>query len=233
MIYAMSDIHGKYDKYIMMLERINFCKDDTLFILGDIVDRGEEPIKVIKDMMERPNVYPIMGNHDLMALKVLRKLAVEITESNYDNQVDSSVMHMLLDWIQEGGSTTLEKFRELGLEEREDILDYLEDFSHYETIDVGDRTFILVHAGLGNFRPGKKLSEYSSYELMMMRTNTDEKYFDDDTVYVVCGHTPTVYFSGKAEIYQKNNIICIDCGACFKNGRLACLCLDNMKEFYI
>lgn len=30
-----------------------------------------------------------------------------------------------------------------------------------------------------------------------------------------------------------NNNICIDCGACFPNGCLACLCLDTMREYYV
>ncbi len=233
MVYVTSDIHGKYDKYISMLELIHFSDEDTLFVLGDIVDRGEEPIKVLKDMMERPNVYPLMGNHDFMALNVLKKLAVEITEQNYAEQVDASVIHMLMDWMQEGGATTIEKFRELDFQERTDILDYIEEFSLYEVVDVGENTFILVHAGLGNFQKGKKLSEYSPYELLMMRTDPDKKYFDDDTIYVVSGHTPTEHFTGKAEIYKSSNNIHIDCGACFKGGRLACICLDTMEEFYV
>ncbi len=233
MIYAMSDIHGKYDKYISMLELIGFSDEDTLFVLGDVVDRGEEPIKVLKDMMGRPNVYPLMGNHDYMALNVLKKLAVNITEQNYAEQVDASVIHMLMDWVGEGGATTIEKFRELDFSERADILDYIEEFSFYEVVDVGENTFIMVHSGLGNFRKDKKLSEYSPYELLMMRSDPDEKHFDDDTIFVVSGHTPTKHFSGKFEIYKSNNNIHIDCGACFKDGRLACLCLDTMEEFYV
>ena len=29
MIYVMSDIHGKYDKYIQMLKQIHFSEKDT------------------------------------------------------------------------------------------------------------------------------------------------------------------------------------------------------------
>ena len=36
MIYAMSDLHGYYDKYTKMLEKITFSDDDTLYILGDV-----------------------------------------------------------------------------------------------------------------------------------------------------------------------------------------------------
>ena len=52
MIYAMSDLHGCYDKYIKMLEKINFSNDDTLYILGDIVDRGADGIKILQDIMQ-------------------------------------------------------------------------------------------------------------------------------------------------------------------------------------
>ena len=40
MIYAMSDIHGCYEKYRDMLETIKFAADDTLYVLGDV--RSEE-----------------------------------------------------------------------------------------------------------------------------------------------------------------------------------------------
>ena len=45
MIYVLGDIHGCYDKYEEMLKRIRFSDDDTLFVLGDVVDRGPEPVK--------------------------------------------------------------------------------------------------------------------------------------------------------------------------------------------
>ncbi len=40
MIYAMSDLHGCLEKYLKMLEKINFGAEDTMYVLGDIVDRG-------------------------------------------------------------------------------------------------------------------------------------------------------------------------------------------------
>ena len=100
-------------------------------------------------------------------------------------------------------------------------------------MDVGEKTFILVHAGLGNFRKDKKLSEYSPEELLLTREDPDKRFFDDENIYIVTGHTPTPLIHGKAEIYHSANNIYIDCGACFASGRLACLCLDTMQEFYI
>ena len=60
----------------------------------------------------------------------------------------------------------------------------------------------------------------------------ERQYFDDDSIYIVSGHTPTKLISGKWEIYHSHNNIVIDCGAAF-GGRLACLRLEDMAEFYV
>ncbi len=41
----MSDLHGNYKAYKDMLEKIEFSNADTLFILGDILDRGHIQLK--------------------------------------------------------------------------------------------------------------------------------------------------------------------------------------------
>ncbi len=97
MIYVISDIHGDHSRYLKMLELINFSDEDELYVLGDIVDRGSEPVKVLLDMMSRANVFPVMGNHDLLALDILKKLCVDIDEENFATQVDISVMNEVLD----------------------------------------------------------------------------------------------------------------------------------------
>ena len=45
MIYAMSDIHGCFDKYRAMLSEIQFKSTDTLYVLGDVIDRGPDGVK--------------------------------------------------------------------------------------------------------------------------------------------------------------------------------------------
>ena len=75
MIYVMSDIHGCYQTYLKMLEKIGLRESDTLYILGDVIDRGKDGIKVLMDMMMRPNVIPLLGNHEYMAAISLASLA--------------------------------------------------------------------------------------------------------------------------------------------------------------
>ena len=80
--YVMSDLHGEYDLYRQMLKKIRFSDRDTLNVIGDVVDRGEKPIEILQDMMMRPNVFPLIGNHEVMALSCLRFLSQEITEES-------------------------------------------------------------------------------------------------------------------------------------------------------
>lgn len=232
MIYVMSDIHGEYEKYIAMLKKIAFSDNDTLYVLGDVVDRGARPVDVLLDMMCRANVIPIIGNHELMAIELLRKLMVEITEENASTHIDGMLMGKLVHWQMNGADTTMRGFQKLPACEREYVLEYLEEFVPYELVEVGSRKFLLVHSGLGNFSRGKKIEEYTLEELAFIRPDYNRRYFDDDDLFIVGGHTPTPILGGKPEIYKKQNNICIDCGATF-GGKLACLCLDTMEEFYV
>ena len=151
MIYVMADIHGCYEEYIALLKKIDFSDDDELFVLGDVVDRGPEPIKVLQDMMMRPNVYPVLGNHDYMALKVLKKLCVVIEEDNVEDHLSADDLMDYMFWIQDGGKTTADKFQKLTMEEKEDILEYLQEFTLYEVIFSGNKRFVLAHADLHGY----------------------------------------------------------------------------------
>lgn len=60
MIYVCGDPHGHYEKYRAMLDAISFRSTYTLYVLGDMIDRGSEGCKILRDMMGRPNVLPIL-----------------------------------------------------------------------------------------------------------------------------------------------------------------------------
>lgn len=61
MNYVISDIHGYYNQFIELLELIQLNDDDTLYVLGDVVDRGPNPIKTLLKLMEMPNAVCIVG----------------------------------------------------------------------------------------------------------------------------------------------------------------------------
>lgn len=229
----MSDLHGNYKAYITMLEKINFKNTDMLYILGDILDRGPNPIKIILDLMNRPNVEIIAGNHCVMACECLAFLRQEITEESLE-KIDEEMIEKLLNWQQNGSVSTTDEFHKCDKKTQKEIVDFISDFEVYDEIEVEGKTFILVHAGLGNFAPDKELWEYELDELVWERADYERKYFEDK--YVITGHTPTMVIEQNQRpgyIYQGNNHIAIDCGCSFPGGRLGCLRLEDMKEFYV
>lgn len=230
--YVMGDIHGEYGAFVDLLEQIQLKETDTLYILGDILDRGSHPIKVLLKLMEMPNVICLVGNHELMALECLEFLMKEVTDVSID-EIDSKTLDNLVTWQYNGSKTTIDEFRSLSREMQQEVLYFIKEFSIYEEVSVNGKDYLLVHGGLGNYWPGKDIDEYSLKELIWDRAEYDITYFED--VYVVTGHTPTQEIIGNPRpgyIFQKNNHIAMDCGCNRPDGRLAALCLDTGEEFY-
>ena len=229
-VYCMSDIHGHLDEYLQMLERIRFCDADTLYVLGDVLDRGADGIRVLQDMMYRPNVIPLIGNHEYMALHCLRDLSLEVTEDSLAGW-DAERMRALLDWQSVGGDATIRAFRALSPDEREDVLLYLEEFSLYETLLVSGRKFILVHAGRSGFAPDRPLDTYTPYETLFDPPDYERVYFPG--IYLVTGHLPVFAIPGehpKDRVLIRNNHICLDLGMGF-GGTLGAVRLDDLETF--
>lgn len=230
--YVVSDIHGEYDKFIEILDKIRLKETDTLYVLGDVLDRGPHPIKTVLKLMEMPNAICIAGNHELMALECLEFLQKEITDASIE-ELDEKMLDNLVTWQYNGSKTTIDEFRALDREMQQNVIDYIREFLIYEELTVAENTFLLVHAGLDKFSPEKDIEEYSLHDLVWKRADYEKQYFED--IYVVTGHTPTQTIDGNPNpgfIYRKNNHIAVDCGACFSKGRLAAICLDTGKEFY-
>ena len=230
MIYAVSDLHGyPLEKFKMLLEKAEFSADDFLYILGDVIDRnGDGGVEMLLWIMEQENVELLLGNHEAMLLSCAFVFD-EITDNSIDSLTDEKLCFLDV-YVGNGGGVTLKHLKELPPETLADILDYLRNAPLYEAITVGENDFVLVHAGLGNFNPTKKLSEYTDDELIWTRPNIDDNYFDD--IITVFGHTPTLYygkeFDGKT--IKTKTWIDIDVGA--SGGREpALLRLEDFKEF--
>lgn len=67
--YAISDIHGMYGSYMDVIGGLE--EKDTLYVIGDVVDRGKNGISILQDMMKRKNVKFILGNHEWQMIQVL------------------------------------------------------------------------------------------------------------------------------------------------------------------
>ncbi len=231
--YVMSDLHGNYKSYKTMFEKINFQDQDMMYILGDVLDRGPNPIQIILDLMQRPNVELIAGNHCVMACECLEFLMKKITMENI-SLLNEEMLGKLLDWYANGAASTTKEFHQCDEATQKEIIEFISDLEVYEALEVGGRSFILVHAGLGNFSPDRPLWDYELNELVWQRPDYNTKYFENQ--YVITGHTPTMLIEENPRpgyIYQANNHIAIDCGCSYPGGRLGCLRLEDMQAFYV
>lgn len=201
--YVVSDIHGEYELFIRLLEEIHLKETDTLYVLGDILDRGPHPIQIILKLMEMPNVVCLTGNHELMALECLEFLMQEITEISIE-KVDEKMLENLVTWQYNGSKSTIDEFRTLSREMQYEVIDFIKDFMIYEELTVNGKNYLLVHGGLGNYYPGKDMEEYSLKELIWDRAEYDIQYFED--TYVVTGHTPTLLYEEIKELGEPDSV---------------------------
>ena len=229
MTYAVSDIHGCLEKYKNLLIEIDLKPDDTLYVLGDVVDRGYDGMKIFVDMMKRKNVIFIRGNHDESAWLILSKVLGPNGELILPKAADA-----LIAWVEDGGAPTMKQFYlELTEEERKNVLNYIEKGLNYILLTVNGKKYLLAHSipEIEDFEDRGGMEGLDGMDFTFNETDYDVCY--DENVIMVSGHTPThlIDRKSKGKIWKGNNHIAIDCGAVFGNP-LGCICLDTGEEFY-
>ena len=152
-----------------MLEEINIRKSDTIFCIGDYIDRGPDSkgvIDLILDLRKRGfRVSTLRGNHEQMMMESDAK------------RTD------FMDWYINGGDTTLESF---GVASFHDFALEYKDFFKRTRYYFESGPFIFVHAGL-NFGP-EDLFEDRDAMLWMRNITIDKKKLGDRII--IHGHTP-------------------------------------------
>ena len=219
MTYVVANLHGNNTGFQQLLQTIKFKDKDILYVLGDSVDFGEETMDLLTDMSMRVNVYPLAGEHDLKALRMLTGFEKMLKEGGAPTPEFSAEMTA---WAQDGGMATLSGYRALDAEMREGVLDYLAECMLCDEIEVGGKTYFLAHAGLSNYSADKAPEDYEPEEVFSTEL-PDADFFKKRTL--VVGHTPTA--SGKIE--RRDGVIYLDCGM----GKIGCLCLETGEEYYV
>lgn len=80
--FVVGDIHGHYDVLIEQLELIHFdFKNDRLFSVGDLVDRGEQNLEVLR-LLDEKWFYAVRGNHEQMIIDRYESLVNKPAWSN-------------------------------------------------------------------------------------------------------------------------------------------------------
>ena len=233
MIYVMSDIHGNYRRFRSVLKQIKLQPTDTLYILGDVIDRHPDGIKILRWIMARQNVKMLLGNHEYMMLRALGH--------PYDEGDDLYEDDVRL-WYRNGGKVTHSSIKHQRITTREEIFAYLKSLPLNYDLTVNGIHYILAH--------GAPLVEYENFRRFYAnRTHFAVwkrwRFFEEQngSYTLIFGHTPTIdyQYDSPMKIWYGNNRIGIDCGSGFSEepgdsysefGRLACLRLNDMAEFY-
>lgn len=100
-LYLIGDVQGCDEALVRLLQRIDYSPSrDTLYMLGDLVNRGPHNVQVMRRLIEfGSSAKCILGNHDLHVLAVAlgaRKLNTSDTIQDILNAPDRDA---LLNWL--------------------------------------------------------------------------------------------------------------------------------------
>ena len=225
MIYVMSDIHGNERRFRSVMEQIRLQPEDTLYVLGDVIDRYPGGIRILRELMAMPNVKMLLGNHEYMMLRALG--------APYDDNWDDG--RALGHWYRNGGDVTHAYWKRIRKNVRREILDYLHSLPVSMEIRVNGRGYKLVHGAPPEDYDFEPKYKNAIHYAVWKRLDADEPQPSDCTL--IFGHTPTIHYQSNdpMELWRTDRRIGIDCGSGHpENGhsRLACLRLDDGRVFY-
>lgn len=248
-IYTVSDLHGQYDLFKKGLEKIGFSDRDFLYVLGDVIDRGRDGIKLLRYIRDHKNMDMLLGNHEHMMLH-----SVDHSGRALCSGIDSVI------WLDyNGGDVTFDRYAALTEGSRKRLLGWLKNRYVVKTVRIKNRAFCLSHSyfdqSLINIRY-RYADEAAVYDVVWRSiyredpgTNGIDLYGKYDYTFV-SGHVPVQYVKcyyggenitpGLTALWH-GNMVDIDGGCSYgehfydgnpehQNGMLF-LRLDDLKEF--
>ncbi len=203
-IIAVGDIHGCYQEFAELLERVALTKDDQLILVGDLVNRGPDSTRVI-DLARSHRALSLLGNHELRLL-------------NYRKSQDTA-------FFKETDQETAEQLRP-------EDWKYLEEMvlTHY----VEELNTVFVHGGFLPDEPWQKQPAQVVTRIQVIDAEGRPRKRADcpDGIawadlwngppFVVYGHTP------RPEVYKLKWSVGIDTG-CAMGGHLTAYILPEKR----
>ena len=109
-MYLIGDIQGCDDPLGRLLDKIDFSPSrDTLFLLGDLVNRGPGSADVLRRLMGLGHsARCLLGNHDLHLLAAAHRLRTPHRHDTLHGVLDAPDREALLDWLRHQRMAMLE-----------------------------------------------------------------------------------------------------------------------------
>lgn len=100
-VFAVGDLQGCYDPLVRLLDQANFSPDkDTLFCVGDLVNRGPKSLKTLRFLMSLgDSCRPVLGNHDIHLLAMLYGLREPRPNDTLTKILEAPDASIIRDWI--------------------------------------------------------------------------------------------------------------------------------------
>ena len=203
--YVFSDVHGHRATLERVLERVSPGADDVVFCLGDMIDRGPDPIGVMRVTRSLPNVHVLKGNHEDLMLDALDHKDDVVSQAN---------------WAINGGMATLSGLEGASDDEASELIGWVRNLPLSAHIEVAGRPYIMAHAGI---RPGGPLPADGAWNDCALDALIGEQTPDDllwirdefwsvptgllnergEGPIVVAGHTPTPYLTSMTDEFDR------------------------------
>jgi len=227
--YFISDIHGEYELFCRLLDKIKFDDGDTMLILGDFIEKGKDSFKLTKLIYNMPNIDALAGNHEYYFAAYFHSL---MHRSDINGNADDTVKVLQKYFHGESGRITWE------------LADYIAGLPDHIEADE----YICVHAGVELDGSGRVIPIYMQNPKFFVfdRSLADERIIPKYSKTILFGHTPCHYSNGTGHIIkiprQGREVssrmigdfakIRLDNGVDY-TGMLGCLRLEGMEEFYV
>lgn len=231
-VIAISDIHGNLPFLKKLLEKVGFCKEDVLVLVGDLLEKGDESLAVLRYVMELAKeyeVYALCGNCDQIDCEFLRG----------GPGVDELLWKVYWFWgkrslmIQMGEELGIElktiedmpRLRQAVLERFPEETSFLLSMPHI--MEVGN--YIFVHGGIPHEDHLEDLDAHSC-----MKNDDFLGQGLSFNKWVVVGHWPVTLYDGHIAsaapiIDRRRHIVSIDGGCVLKvDGQLNALLIPNV-----
>ena len=207
-IFTFCDIHGMYDLYNAIM---NYCNEQdpeaTIVFIGDACDRGKDGYKIIKELLNNPQVVYLKGNHEDLFVRAARELNQKFKFTDKNRDYLYTRINSLLTFDSKYPDVQLHLYNE-GLET---LVDWIYDDMPMDIIDAIDKLpltfsyeqYDFCHAG-GQYKAFKEVAD-AEYNHKPANKKNKENLLWNRTMDIgwapnrICvhGHTPTTHIRSK------------------------------------
>ena len=256
--FIVSDLHGNgnvYESIITYLSNVDTSENVTLYINGDLIDRGLDSPEMILDVYDRIinnkgfKIEYLAGNHEYMMYNASKRLEYNKSFDSIKNEI----------WNEYNGYTNLECY--IDFEEQVQLCDFISNLKLYHKFKetINEKEIVLVHAKCPSVVKDvcdlkikdtiayynedilKRDYEYSLDDEIFVCTwaRKGENYFKekssrvgDDNYFTIIGHTPVINHPG-FKYDKEDNVLNVDgASSNFAIKLASCIYDDEVSRKY-